>query len=152
MLGKEKHMKRKSPRWYLLPLLILLALSLFSLTSCLGTQSTPVSAFYDSGAYDLTMTGAQFGQYVLFRFDTSVSEHTLTTASAADIVSRFSSPVVGSVSVFAVTADGSHSVTLTGGTNVTVKPSASTVAGNTTLTIFCELDNVTKGSEAVTIY
>jgi len=145
-------MKRKSPRWYVLPLLILLALSLFSLTSCLGTQSTPVSAFYDSGASDLTMTSAQFGQYVLFRFDTDASEHTLTTPSAADIVSRFSSPVVGSVSVFAVVADGSHIVTLNGGTNVTVKPSASTIAGNTTLTIFCELDNVNKGSEAVIIY
>ena len=98
------------------------------------------------------MTGAQFGQYVLFRFDTDASERTLTTPSAADIVSLFSSPVAGSVSVFAVTADGSHIVTLTGGTNVTVKPSASTVAGNTTLTIFCELDNVSKGSEAVIMY
>ncbi len=145
-------MKRRSPRWYVLPLFILLALSLFSLTSCLGSQSKPVSAFYDSGANDLTMTGAQFGQYVLFRFDTDASEHTLTTPSAADIVARFSSPVVGSVSVFAVTADGSHIVTLSGGTNVTVKPSASTIAGNTTLTIFCELDNVNKGSEAVIIY
>ncbi len=145
-------MKRKSARWYLLPLLILLVLVLFFSASCLGSQSKPVSAFYDSGASDLTMTGAQFGQYVLFRFDTSASAHTLTTPSAADIVSRFSSPVVGSVSVLAVTADGSHIVTLTGGTNVTVKPSASTVAGNTTLTLFCELDNVTKGSEAVTFY
>jgi len=145
-------MKRRSSRWYLLPFLILLALSLFSLTSCLGSQGTPVSAFYNSGTSDLTMTGDEFGQYVLFRFDTTDAERTLTSPSAADIVSRFSSPVVGSVSVFAVTADGSHSVTLTGGANVTVKPSAATADGNTTHTIFCELDNVTKGSEAVTFY
>ncbi len=145
-------MKRRSIRWYILPLFILLVLVLFFSASCLGSQSKPVSAFYDSGANDLIMTGTQFGQYVLFRFDTSASEHILTTPSAADIVSRFSSPVVGSVSVLAVTADGSNIVTLKGGANVIVKPSASTVAGNTTLTLFCELDNVTKGSEAVTFY
>jgi len=144
-------MKRKSPRWYLPTLLILLVLSLSSLTSCLG-QSTPQSAFYDAGARDLTMTGAQFGQYLLFRFDTDASEHTLTTPSAADIVSLFSSPVAGEISIFAVVADGSHSVTVIGGPNVIVKATASTVAGNTTRTIFCELDNVSKGSEAVTLY
>ena len=145
-------MKRRSPRWYLPALLILLVLSLFPLSSCLGPQSTQVSAFYDSGASDLTMTGAQFGQYLLFRFDTGASERTLTTPSAADIVSRFSSPVSGEISIFAVVADGSHIVTVIGGPNVRVKPSASTVAGNTTLTIFCELDNVKSGNETVTLY
>jgi hypothetical protein len=145
-------MKRKSRRWYFPALLILLALSLFPLVSCIGSQSTQVSVFYDSGASDLTMTGAQFGQYLLFRFDTDASERTLTTPSAADIVARFSSPIVGDISIFAVAADGSHSVTVIGGPNVRVKPTASTVAGNTTRTIFCELDNVTKGSEAVTLY
>jgi hypothetical protein len=98
------------------------------------------------------MTGAQFGQYLLFRFDTDASEHTLTTPSAADIVSLFSSPVAGEISIFAVVTDGSHSVTVIGGPNVIVKATASTVAGNTTRTIFCELDNVSKGSEAVTLY
>ena len=145
-------MKLRSPRWYLPALLILLVLSMFPLTSCLGTQGTHVSAFYDAGASDLTMTGAQFGQYLLFRFDTDASERTLTTPSAADIVARFSSPIVGDISIFAVVADGSHSVTVIGGPNVKVKPTASTVAGNTTLTIFCEMDSVSKGSEAVTLY
>jgi hypothetical protein len=144
-------MKRRSLRWYVFPVFILLALVLFFSVSCLN-QGTPVSAFYNSATSDLTMTGQQFGQYVLFRFDTTDADRTLTTPSAADIVSRFSSPVVGSVSVLAVTADGSHSVTLIAGPNVTVKPSASTVVGNTTLTIFCALDNVTKGSEAATFY
>jgi hypothetical protein len=145
-------MKLRSPRWYLPALLILLVLGLFPLSSCIGSQSTPVSAFYDSGTSDLVMTGAQFGQYLLFRFDTDASEHTLTTPSAADIVARFSSPVSGEISIFAVVADGSHIVTVIGGPNVTVKPTASTVAGNTTLTIFCELNNVKSGNETVTLY
>ena len=145
-------MKQKSRRWYILALLIISMLSLFSLTSCLGTQGTHLSAFYDSGASDLTMTGTEFGQYLLFRFDTDASERTLTTPSAADIVSRFSSPIAGDISIFAVVADGSHSITIIGGPNVRVKPAALIVAGNTTRTIFCALDNVTKGSEAVTLY
>jgi hypothetical protein len=145
-------LKQKSRRWYFLALLIISMLSLFSLTSCLGTQSTHLSAFYDSGASDLTMTGTEFGQYLLFRFDTDAAEHTLTTPSAADIVARFSSPVVGDISIFAVAADGNHTVTVTGGTNVRVKATASTIPANTTHTIFCKLDNVSKGSEAVTLY
>ena len=145
-------MKRRSALWYLPALLILLALSLFSSVSCIGSQGTRVSAFYDAGASDLTMTGAQFSQYLLYRFDTDASQRILTTPSAADIVARFSSPVVGDVAIFAVAADGSHAVTVSGGMNVTVKPGASTVAENTTLMIFCELGNVTSGSEAVTLY
>jgi len=144
-------MKIKSARWYLFPLFILLALSLFFSTSCVG-QGTRVSAFYDAGASDLTMTGTQFSQYLLYRFDTDASQRTLTTPSAADIVSRFSSPIVGDVAILAITAEGSNAVTVSGGTNVTVKSSASTVAGNTTKIIFCELSNVTSGSEAVTFY
>ena len=144
-------MKRRPARWYLPALLILLALSLFLSTSCLS-QGTRVSAFYDAGASDLTMTGAQFSQYLLYRFDTEDSQLTLTTPSAADIVSRFSSPIVGDVAILAITAEGSNAVTVSGGTSVTVKSSASTVAGNTTKIIFCELSNVTSGSEAVTFY
>ena len=144
-------MKQKSRRWYIVALLIVSMLSLLSLTSCL-TQGTHLSAFYDSGTSDLTMTGTELNQYVLYRFDTGASGRTLTTPSAADIVSRFSSPIVGDITAFAVTADGSNSVTIIGGANVKVKPTASTVAGNTTHWIFFELDNVTKGSEAVTAY
>jgi len=51
-----------------------------------------------------------------------------------------------------VAADGSNNVTFIAGTNVTVALSAQTVAGNATLTMYCELDNITSGSEAVTIY
>jgi hypothetical protein len=52
----------------------------------------------------------------------------------------------------AVAADGNNAITLIAGTNVTIKPSAATVTGNTTITMYCELDNITSGSEAVTIY
>jgi len=146
-------MKWKSKRWYVPGLLIIMALSLFPLTSCVGSSSgSQASTFYNAGAADLSVTGAQFAQYSLYRFDTSASPHVLALPSAADIVANISSPVAGEVLPFAVTADGSYAVALIGGTNVTVKPSASTVPGNTTLTIYCELDNVTSGNEAVTIY
>jgi hypothetical protein len=144
-------MKRRTARWYLSALLILLALSLFFSTSCLN-QGSRTSALYDAGAGDLTMTGAQMGKIALFRFDTDAAQRTLTTPSAADIVAQFSSPIIGDLTSLAVTADGSHAVTVSGGTNVAVKASAATVAGNSTQIIILVLDNVTKGSEAVTIY
>lgn len=143
-------MKWKSIPCYLPVFLVLLLFSLL-LVSCTSSQSTQ-SDFYNAGNADLSVTGAQFDQYLLFRFDTTASEHTLALPSAADIVANLSSPTAGEVVSLAVTADGNHTVTLIGGTNVTIKPSASTIAGNTTLTIYCELDNVNSGSEAVTIY
>ena len=143
-------MRRRSARWYLLALLILLMVSTLPLASCMTSQSS--SDFYDVGASDLTASDAQFGQYVLFRFDTTASARTLTIPSAADIVAGLSSPYVGQVFLFAVTADGVHTVTISAGMNVTIKPSASTVAPNTTLTIYYELNNVSSGSESVTLY
>ena len=144
-------MRRRSARWYLLALFILLMVSLLPLASCVMSQSSS-SDFYDAGASDLTASGAQFDQYYLFRFDTSASAHTLTTPSAADIVSGLSSPYVGEVFSFVVAADGGNMVTISAGMNVTIKPSASTVAPNTTLTIYCEVNNVSSGSESVTLY
>jgi hypothetical protein len=125
--------------------------SLLPLASCAKSQSTQ-SNFYDAGASNLTASGAQFDQYLLFRFDTTGAARTLTTPSASDIVAGLSSPYVGEVFSFAVTADGGNTVTITAGMNVTIKPSASSVAPNTTLTIQCELNNVTSGSESVTLY
>lgn len=144
-------MNRILAHWYLPALFILLAFSLFFSVSCIG-QADRVSTFYDAGASDFTMTGTQFSQYLLYRFDTNDSQHTLITPSAVDIVSRFSSPIVGDVAIFAVAADGSNAVAVSGGTNVTVKPSASIVAGNSTRMLYFLLANVTKGSEAVTVY
>jgi len=143
-------MKGKSACWHGV-LLILLVFSLLPLTSCALTD-TESSTFYDAGDSDLTETSAQFAQYSLFRFDTTASSHTLTTPSAADMVASLSSPVVGEVIVFAVVADGSYTVTITGGTSVTVKPSASTVTANTTLMIYCVVDSISSGDEQVTLY
>lgn len=138
-------------RWNLrIIITVVLAFSLFFSVSCVGSSLPP--AYYDAGGGDLTATGTQFLNTILFRFDTSVSGHTLTTPSAADIISAMTSPTVGNVLLFAISADGSNTVTILGGSNVTVKPGAATVMGNTTLTIYCELDNVSSGSQRVTIY
>ena len=145
-------MKHRAFRCYPQAILIFfLMFSLFFVVSCVGSQSSSQPGFYDRGDNNLTVTGSQFAQYILYRFDTATSNHTLITPSAADIVGSYN-PVVGDVLAFAVVADGTHTVTIVGGTNVTVKPSASTVAGNTTLMIFFEIENVNSGTEAVTIY
>jgi hypothetical protein len=146
---KEKFMTRK----FILNLSILvviLTLSLLSLVACTSSQTK--SDFLNAGNSNLSVTGAQFDQYTLFRFDTSSSAHTLALPSAADIVANLSSPYIGEVIYLAVAADGNNAITLIAGTNVTIKPSAATVAGNTTITMYCELDNITSGSEVVTIY
>jgi hypothetical protein len=146
-------MKHLAYRWYPHAVLtFFLMLSLFFLVSCVGYQSSTQPPFYDAGDTDLTMTSSQFTQYILFRFDTATSNHTLTTPSAADIVASDNAAVVGDVIAFAVAADGTHNVTIIGGMNVIVKPSASIVAGNTTLMIYFEIENVNSGSQAVTIY
>jgi hypothetical protein len=134
----------------ILALLALSTVSLIFLASCAGS-STP-SDYLNAGNANLSVTGAQFDQYTLFRFDTSNAAHTLALPSAADIVGNISSPYVGEVITLAVAADGSGTVTLIAGTNVTIKTSALTVAGNTTLTMYCEIDNISSGSQAVTIY
>lgn len=127
-------------------------LSLLGLSACTTTSTQTKSDFYNAGDANLSVTGAQFDQYTLFRFDTTTSPHTMALPSAADIIGNLSSPYAGEVIYLAVAADGNNSVTLVAGTNVTIKSSASMVAGNTTLTMYCELDNITSGSEAVTIY
>ncbi len=130
---------------------ILLALVLIAPTSCSSTSSQ-ASTLYDAGAGNFTATGSQFAQYFLYHFDTADAGRTLTLPSAADIITTTSSPAVGEVLIFGVAADGANSVTLVGGTNVTVRPSAAKVAPNTTLTIYYEFSNVTSGNEAVTVY
>ena len=144
---------QKRPLIYaILALFILFPFSLLSLTSCVGGSSSTQTDFYNAGAADLSVTGAQFDQYLLFRFDTSSAGNTMALPSAADIVGNLSSPYAGQVLSFAVAADGSNPVTLIGGTNVTVKPSALTVPANTTRTMYCEIDSVTSGNQTVTIY
>ena len=137
--------------WCYLAIFSLLLIGAFSLTSC-ASSSTTASEYYNAGNANLSITGAQFDQYYLFRFDTSTSALTMALPSAADLVANLQSPYVGEVIDVAVAADGVNSVTLIAGTNVTIKTSASVVSGNTTATMYCELDNITSGSEAVTLY
>jgi hypothetical protein len=147
-------MKRNYYRLYLTIVLIgLLALSLLGFAGCISSSSSSSqSQYYNAGNANLSVTGAQFDQYELFRFDTSAAALTMALPSAADIVNNLSSPYVGEVITFAVAADGSNNVTFIAGTNVTIAPSAQTVKGNTTLTMYCELNNITSGIDAVTIY
>ena len=146
-------MKRKLfSRWYLAGIVIILIFSLLGFAACSSFSNQTQTNFYNAGNANLSVTGAQFDQYQLFRFDTSTSALTLALPSAADIIANLSSPYAGEVFSFAVTADGNNTVKLIGGTNVTIKNSASTITGSTTLTMYCELDNVSSGSEVVTIY
>ena len=145
-------MKRKLPWSFLAVLIVLLTLTLLCLGGCTSSSTKKQSDFYNAGNANLSITGAQFDHYILFRIDTSTSAHTLALPSAADIISNLSSPYAGEVISFAVAADGNNAVTLIAGTNVTIEPSASVIAGNTTLTMYCELDNITSGSQAVTIH
>jgi len=137
--------------WRYLSIVSLLLIGVLSLTSCVGS-STTASEYYNAGNANLSITGAQFDQYYLMRFDTSTSALTMALPSAADIVANLQSPYVGEVIDVAVAADGANNVTLIAGTNVTIKTSASVVPGNTTTTMYCELDNITSGTEAVTLY
>ena len=140
-------MKKNNFCWVLI---ILISLGLFSVASC--TLGSPQSEYYNAGAADFSPTGSQFDQYLLFRFDTTASSHAFVLPNAHDIVNNIQSPYSGEVIFFVVSADGANSVTLAGGTNVTVKPNSLTIPANSTITVFCVLDNVTSGSEAVTIY
>jgi flagellar basal body-associated protein FliL len=144
-------MKKQFMWTYLAIFVAVLILGGLGLTSCMSS-STPAPQYLNAGDANLSITGAQFDQYWLFRFDTSDTAHTMALPSAADIVANLQSPYVGEVINVAVTADGNNSVTLIAGTNVTVKTAVSVVAGNTTVTMYCELDNIKSGSEAVTLY
>ncbi len=144
-------MLRVSPRVRAAIAALALALVLIGSASC-APAATQVSSYYDAGAANATVTGAQFVQLFLYHFDTDAAARTLTLPSAADIVAAIPSPVAGQVVALGINASGANPVTITGGAGVTVAPSAATVSGNSTLTVFAVLTNVTKGSEAVTIY
>ena len=124
-INKGENMKRKLPWVFLTVFIVLLTLSLLCLGGCTSSTAQTQNDFYNAGNANLSVTGAQFDQYMLFRFDTSTSALTLALPSAADIVANLSSPYAGEVISFAVAADGSNTVTLIAGTNVTIKPSAS---------------------------
>jgi hypothetical protein len=130
-------------------IVLVFMVSFLILSACMGEQSGPMS--FDSGANNLTLSGAQLTQYNLVRFETTAADLTLTLPSAADIVSSFSVPA-GSFTALVVTSDGGNKVKITGGTNVIVKPSAAEVPGKNTKTIFIMLKNVNSGQQSVVVY
>ncbi len=127
------------------------SLSLVLLTSSCFSQPA-ASAYYDAGAQDLTVTGKQMSQYVVYRFDTSGGARTMTLPPAADIISQIGSPTVGQIFIMAVSAEGGNEVRVVGGSGVTVKASASSTAANTTQNLYFVVMNVTSGSQAVSVY
>jgi hypothetical protein len=149
--GDLNRMRNVSRRWYLVAIMVLvLALSGLALTSCAQGQTGALA--YDAGANDLSVTASQMTQYYFFRFDTSATARTFSLPGAVDIVSSFSPAAANNFFIFGVTADGANEVNILGGANTTVKASVKTVAGNTTATIFCVFNNISSGSQAVSIY
>ena len=134
---------------FVMVILITICVGLF-LISCYGSGFPP--AYTNAGASDLSPAGSEFINTLLFRFDTSISGHTLTIPGASDIISSIPSATAGNVLLFAISADGANPVTIEGGPNVNVKTSAANVEGNSTLTIYLVVDNASSGSQQVTIY
>ncbi len=134
------------------PVLILVVALMFVLP-VLSCATTPAhSSFYDSGTSSLSITAQQFSDYFLYSFNTSESELTFTFPSAADMVSVLPSAYEGEVVVFGISANGANGVNLVGGQNVNIRPSAATVAPNSTLMVYIVFNNVSSGSEAATVY
>jgi Mn2+/Fe2+ NRAMP family transporter len=119
-------------RGRLLGFLAIILVILMLVSSCFSQSSG--SSYYDAGTQNLSLTGEQLAQYVLYRFDTSGSQPTLTLPSASDILSQISSPTVGQVFIIAITAEGDGSVSVAGGSGMNIRTSAATVPGNTTRT------------------
>ncbi len=136
-------------RWVSVVILLACLSGALLFSSCEDSQRGPLA--YDAKAGNLTMTGPQIIQYNLIHFDTAAAERTLTLPSAADIVSALSVSA-SSFTAIVVTADGGSDVKINGGAGVTVKPSAASVATNTTKTIFLVLENVGSGSQSVIVY
>jgi hypothetical protein len=140
--------------------LVLFSLLLMSFfTSCSLVTEKPREDYLNAGDDNLSVTGKEFGpstqfrhQFTLYRFDTANASHTLTLPNAAQIIGELTTPYVGELVVFGVAADGANPVIIEAGADVAVKPSAKTVPGNTTSTIYCVLENVTQGKESITIY
>jgi len=136
-------------RW-LLSLVTVVLIGLLLITSCFSQGS--VSVFYDAGAENLSVSGEQMAQYVLFRFETSGASRVLTLPSAADVISQINSPTVGMLFIMAVTAEGANPVMITGGTGMVIKPSAVEVVGNSTHNLYFVVTNISSGTQSITVY
>ena len=127
-----------------LPAIILLG------SSCVSQGSS--NSFYDAGAQDLSVTGKQMSQYVLYRFETSGGSHSLNLPQASDIISQIGSPTVGQIFIIAVTVEGTNPVMVTGGNGVIIKPSAATVPGNVTKNLYFVVTSTNSNGQTITVY
>ena len=101
---------------------------------------------------DETLTTAQvLGGF--FPVDPGGADRDLTTPTAAAIVAAINQPKADTSCLLVLknTADAAETLTVVGGTGVTVTGTA-TIAQNNTKIFLVRLDNVTSGSEAVTVY
>lgn len=85
--------------------------------------------------------------------DPNGDNRTDTTATAAQIVAAITHPKAGNAFLVVVrnTADAVETITVAGGSGVTISGTA-TIAQNNTKIFLARLDNVTAGAEAVTLY
>jgi len=99
-----------------------------------------------------TLTAAQLLTRLILR-DPAGGARTDTTATAAQIVAAVPNPAVGTAFRIIIrnTADAAETITIAGGTGVTISGTA-TIAQNNTKDFLCVLTNVTAAAEAVTIY
>jgi len=134
----------------LLSLAVIVLTGLLLVTSCFSQGQ--VSAYYDAGAEDFSVSAEQMAQYVFYRFDTSAAGRAFILPSAADIISQIDSPTVGTIFLIAVTAEGANQVVVTGGMGVVIKPSAASVTGNTTQNLYFVVMNTGSGTQAITVY
>jgi hypothetical protein len=123
---------------------------LLLITSCFSQG--PTNVFFDAGADNLSVSGAQIAQYVLYRFETSGAGRTITLPSAAEILAQISSPTLGQLFAIAVTAEGANPVTVLGGVGLVIKPSAAEVAGNSTKNLYFVVTNTGSGTQSITVY
>lgn len=112
-----------------------------------GTTATVITA-----TDDVVLTAAQVVTKLLL-IDTGGSDRLVTTPTAALLVAAIGNAKVGSSFVLTVrnTADADEDITITGGTDVAISGTA-TVLQNATKDFIVVVENVTSGSEAITMY
>ncbi len=113
-------------------------------------QMTTVTNITTAGNETLTVAHL-LGGYITR--DPAGGARTDTTDTAANIVGAFNWATVGSSFEFTIenTADAAETITVAGGTDVTISGTA-TIAQNNSKRFLCVFTNVTSSSEAVTIY
>lgn len=100
----------------------------------------------------VTYTVSQFLDGLILR-DPNGAGRSDVSPTAAALVAAIYQPAVGDAFTVIIrnTADAAETITLTAGTGVTIDGTA-TIAQNNTKIFLVRFDNVTSGSEAVTIY